>query len=378
MLGRLATDGRTRQAVPLRILLPPLVFDPISPCATLSAMPSAHPFPPPPPPATRAQTTPVAVLRGVTKRFGDVTALCNLDLELPRGVVGVLGPNGAGKSTLFRLLLGLEDADEGQVDVLGEPLPDRSLAIRARVGYMPEDDCLFPDMNGIGQVVHAARLCGVSKVDAFARAHQALDLVGLSDARYRLGAGFSLGMRQRLRLAMAVVHGPALLLLDEPTAGLDPEGRVQMLDLIREIGAAGVSVLLSTHVLADVETVCDQVALLSRGQVGFTGPLQRFRAAAGSAAYRVGVVGEATRLQAALQVVGLTATVEAGDLLVELPEDTAARFWQAAAESGVGIRSFATVEEDMAHAFVRHLRLDDPLRRQGLIGPPPGAAGGAS
>lgn len=323
--------------------------------------------PPPPPPGFSQAPPPsspgvAARLTGVSKRFADVQALVNIDLELPRGAVGLLGPNGAGKSTLFRLMLGLEQPDQGAVEVLGRPMPESSLEVLARIGYMPEDDSLFPNMHGYAQVVHAAQLSGLSAVDARSRAHQALDLCGLADARYRMASGFSLGMRQRLRLAMAVVHGPELLILDEPTAGLDPEGRGQMLDLIREIARQGVAVLLSTHVLPDIEAVCDHVVLLSKGQVGYAGTLHGFRADSGSR-WRVRVVGEAALLQTACLALGMHAELDGRDVLITAPESAVGEIWRLCAEVGVGVRRFGPLEEDMGTAFVRHLRIDDPLRR---------------
>lgn len=317
-----------------------------------------------PVPAATSSTA-VAVLRGVAKAYGETRALRGLDLALPAGVTGVLGPNGSGKSTLFRLLLGLEPADQGEVWVLGQAMPDAALAVRALVGFMPEDDCLFPDLTGIEQVVHAASLCGLPRVDATARAHEALDLAGVRETRYRPAAGYSLGMRQRTRMAMAFVHGPRLLLLDEPTAGLDPEGRAQMLELVAEIGQAGTSVLLSTHVLADVEAVADHVALLSKGQVGFVGPIERFRQGASGPAWRVRVHGDRDALTAPLRAAGIRCDLAGIDLTVHLDEADLAQFWQIAAASGIGVAGFGRAEEDMAHAFVRHLHIDDPLRKVG-------------
>lgn len=305
------------------------------------------------------------MLRGVTKSYGETRALRGLDLALPAGVTGVLGPNGSGKSTLFRLLLGLEPADEGEVWVLGRPMPDAALAVRALVGFMPEDDCLFPELTGIEQVVHAANLCGLPRVDATARAHEALDLAGVRETRYRPAAGYSLGMRQRARMAMAFVHGPQLLLLDEPTAGLDPEGRAQMLELVAEIGRSGTSVLLSTHVLADVEAVADHVVLLSKGQLGFVGPIERFRQGASGPAWRVRVHGDRDGLAAALREGGVRSDPIGADLTVHLDEADLAQFWRIAAACGTGIAGFGRAEEDMAHAFVRHLHIDDPLRKVG-------------
>ncbi len=309
------------------------------------------------------QQKPVAVLREVSKTYGDLPALRQVDLALPHGAVGLLGPNGAGKSTLFRLLLGLELSDHGSIEVLGHAMPEHTLEVLARVGYMPEDDSLFPGLHGLDQVVHAAQLCGLSATDARSRAHQALDLCGLADARYRMGASYSLGMRQRLRLAMAVAHGPELLILDEPTAGLDPEGRQQMLDLIKEIAGQGVAVVLSTHVLPDVEAVCDHVVLLSKGQVGYIGSIQGFRAGTGSR-WQIRVVGDAEALATLCRAQGLDSELQGRTVLVSAPADAGPQLWQLCVDAGVGVRAFGPVEEDMSAAFVRHLRIDDPLRKQ--------------
>ena len=308
---------------------------------------------------------PVAILRGVSKTYGELPALRDIELAIPRGAIGLLGPNGAGKSTLFRLLLGLETADHGSIDVLGMAMPDHSLEVLARIGYMPEDDSLFPGLDGLGQVVHAAQLCGLSTTDARSRAHRALDLCGLSDARYRQAKSFSLGMRQRLRLAMAMAHGPELLILDEPTAGLDPEGRHQMLDLITEIANQGVAVVLSTHVLPDVESVCSEVILLSRGQVGYTGSVSAFKQGTGSR-WKVRVVGDPQRLATVVKTAGFDSEVTGRIVVIAAPVDAGPRLWQLCAEADIGVRSFGPLEEDMGAAFVRHLRIDDPLRKQAL------------
>ncbi len=309
----------------------------------------------------------LASLQGVSKRFGDVEALRGVTMTLPTGVVGLLGPNGAGKSTLFRLLLGLDRADTGEISVLDLPLPSEAVRVRGLIGYMPEDDSLFPDMTATEQVVHAAQLSGVPPMDATPRAHQALDLVGLTDNRYRKAAGFSLGQRQRLRLAMALCHGPQLLIVDEPTAGLDPDGRAQMLALLGEIANQGASVLLSTHILADVEAICSHVVLMTRGQVTFSGPMARFRAASGGPSFHVRPTGDVSKLLEILTSRGIGATLEHGDVLVQLPPDRLAELWQACADAGVGVSGLKPAEEDMASAFMRHVQHAGNLEAQRLL-----------
>lgn len=218
------------------------------------------------PPLIRAQ--------GLHKRYGKVHALRGLTVEVPHGTVGLLGPNGAGKTTLLKLLLGLLEPDEGTATVVGLDPRRRAdrLAIRTRVGYMPEGDCLLPETTGVELVSTLGRLTGLSREDAMTRAHEVLDYCQLEEARYRPVKGYSTGMKQRLKLAQALVHDPSLILLDEPTNGLDPKGRRQMLDLVADLGRSqGKTVLLCTHLLPDVERTCDHVVLLQAGSIRLTG-----------------------------------------------------------------------------------------------------------
>ncbi len=304
----------------------------------------------------------LATLTDVHKVYGDVEALSGITAQIPCGVVGLLGPNAAGKTTLLRLLLGLEQADQGSVDVLGWPLPESSLQASGEIGYMPEDDCLFPGEQGLEQVVLAGWLSGLTKVDALQRAHRALDLVGVGEARHRDASGYSLGMRQRLRLAMAIVHGPRLVLLDEPTAGLDPAGRDELLQVISEIGQTSTSVLLSTHVLSDVEAVCDQVLMLSNGKIGYCGPMSGFRTGAQGERWRLDVLGDIAVMQQALADVGLQCWRQGNVLTVSMQRHQHAQMWEAARDNGVGVRALWPAQESIGEAFLRHLHLDDPAR----------------
>ena len=317
-------------------------------------------------PRVAAGSAPVVRLKEIRRAFGEVEALRGVDVDIAGGVIGLLGPNGAGKTTLLRLLLGLDRANTGEVEVLGWPMPESGLPASAELGYMPEDDCLFPRLTGAEQVMHAARICGLSAADARHRSHRSLDLVGIGEARHRDAAGYSLGMRQRLRLAMAIVHGPRLLLLDEPTAGLDPAGRDELLAVIGEIGATGTSVMLSTHVLSDVEAVCDQVLLLSRGQLGFSGPMARFKAGASGQQWRLDVVGDAASAAAALKAAGIGCVHEGHLLTLRLEPDQHGLMWTVARDHRFGIRGLWPVQESIGDAFLRHLRLDDPARGAGL------------
>jgi len=205
----------------------------------------------------------------LTKTYGGrVTALADLTVEVQPGIVGLVGANGAGKSTLIKILLGLLAPTSGQARVLGlDPTTDAD-AVRARVGYMPENDCLPPDLSAAEFVTHLGRISGLPRAAARERASEALRHVGLYEERYRQIGGYSTGMKQRVKLAQALVHDPDLLLLDEPTNGLDPAGRDAMLALVHRIGAEfGISVLVCSHLLGEVERICDSLIAIDGGRL---------------------------------------------------------------------------------------------------------------
>ncbi len=212
-------------------------------------------------------------LDNLQKNYGHFQALKGITLQLDAEAVGLLGPNGAGKSTLIKVLLGLLPFSGGRAEVLGMKVPDQARQIRQVVGYMPESDCYLPYMTAIDYVSFNAELCGLPRAQAFRRAHEVLYFVGLEEARYRKLGGFSTGMKQRAKLAQAIVHGPKLLFLDEPTNGLDPQGRDEMLELIADVRARGVHVVLSTHLLPDVERICESVIMLNQGELIHAGTI---------------------------------------------------------------------------------------------------------
>ena len=205
---------------------------------------------------------------GLTKRFPRVTALDQLTVEVQPGVVGLVGANGAGKSTLIKILLGLAPATSGTGQVLGLDIATEGSAIRERVGYMPEHDCLPPDVSATEFVVHMARMSGLPAAAARERTADTLRHVGLYEERYRPMGGYSTGMKQRVKLAQALVHDPQLVLLDEPTNGLDPVGRDDMLALIRRVHSDfGISVLVTTHLLGELERTCDHLVVIDGGRL---------------------------------------------------------------------------------------------------------------
>ncbi|MFD9125637.1 ABC transporter ATP-binding protein [Kitasatospora sp. NPDC059571] len=204
----------------------------------------------------------------LTMRFPRVTALDRLTVEVQPGVVGLVGANGAGKSTLIKILLGLSPATSGTARVLGLDVATEGAAIRERVGYMPEHDCLPPDVSATEFVVHMARMSGLPAAAARERTADVLRHVGLYEERYRPMGGYSTGMKQRVKLAQALVHDPELVLLDEPTNGLDPVGRDDMLALIRRVYTDfGISVLVTTHLLGELERTCDHLVVIDGGRL---------------------------------------------------------------------------------------------------------------
>jgi ABC-2 type transport system ATP-binding protein len=210
----------------------------------------------------------------LTKRYGAVTALDAVDLSVPRAAIGLLGPNGAGKSTLLKILLGLSRPTSGGASVLGRDVIAAGASVRRLVGYMPENDTLPNGATAADFVSHMAEMSGLPRQAARQRAADVLYHVGLDEERYRLIGGFSTGMRQRVKLAQAIVHDPELVFLDEPTNGLDPLGRDEMLGLIDRVHRQiGILVVLSSHILDDVEQVCDYVVVLDRGRVAASQPL---------------------------------------------------------------------------------------------------------
>jgi ABC-2 type transport system ATP-binding protein len=208
----------------------------------------------------------ILATEGLTKQFSRVTALAQLTVSAEAGVTGLVGANGAGKSTLIKILLGLLPPTSGRAEVLSMDVTTHGPEIRRAVGYMPEHDCLPPDVSATEFVVHMAQMSGLPRTTARERAADTLRHVGLQEERYRPIGGYSTGMRQRVKLAQALVHDPKLVFLDEPTNGLDPQGRDDMLALIRRIGAEfGISVLVTSHLLGELERVCDHVIVIDGG-----------------------------------------------------------------------------------------------------------------
>jgi ABC-2 type transport system ATP-binding protein len=234
-------------------------------------------------------------------------AIDELSVTVPRGRIGLVGANGAGKTTTFRVLLGLTRPTEGHVEVCGIDVAADPIGVRSRLGYMPEHDCLPLDQTAADVVSTFGELSGLPARAARQRASDILDLVGLDEARFRPIGGFSTGMRQRTKLAQALVGDPELVLLDEPTAGLDPLGRDEMLALVARLGSFGISVLMATHLLDDVQRVCDHVVMISGGKLVVEGATESLLERTGTVTIDVGAHAE--QLAAALNDAGLPSTV---------------------------------------------------------------------
>jgi len=259
-------------------------------------------------------TGPLIRLDGVTKRYPGATALDDLTVEVPRGLIGLVGANGAGKTTTFRLLLGLAHPNEGRIEVCGIDVARDPIGVRSRLGFMPEHDCLPLDQTAADVVATFGELSGLPARAARQRASDILDLVGLDEARFRPIGGFSTGMRQRTKLAQALVGDPELVLLDEPTAGLDPLGREEMLALVARLGTFGISVLMATHLLDDVQQVCDHVVMIDAGKLVVSGATDSLLERTGVVTVDVGVRHD--ELVVALRAASMSAATEDG--LVEV------------------------------------------------------------
>jgi len=294
-------------------------------------------------------------LESLTRTFGGRTALDAVSLRLPPGRVGLLGPNGAGKSTLLKLLMGLLPPSSGKGWVLDQPLGgDANWQLRRLIGFMPEADALVPGLTGVEYVALAGELYGMSRKQALRRGHEVLTYLELEEARYRKVEEYSAGMKQRAKLAQALVHDPPVLLLDEPTSGLDPAGRDAMLRLIRELGAEhGKSVILSTHLLADVRAVCERVVILNRGRVVGMGTVDELCARRNDR-FKLKVSGDAAGFQQALRAKGATVTADENELRVAVPVGWPTRdFFALATTANAAVRSLTRDDETLEELFLK-------------------------
>ena len=311
-------------------------------------------------------SAPLIELDRLAKHYGVIIALQDITAAFDGKIIGLLGPNGAGKSTLLKCLLGLLPY-QGRARVLGLDAMTQGGEIRDRVGYMPEQEAFLAGMNAVELCTYAAELSGLPRNEAMQRAHAALYYAGLEEKRYQPIDGYSTGMKQRVKLAQALVHDPEILFLDEPTNGLDPRSREEMLDLIVELPVRrNCAIVLSTHLLPDVERICDHAVIMHHGTVRFAGTIDTLRGARGrDSELLVEVKAEAAKLGAALTAAGATCRVTSPIALeVDLPADATSQLvFRAARDAGLQIRELGVRRDSVEAAFLR------------VLGEPPPPAG---
>jgi ABC-2 type transport system ATP-binding protein len=297
----------------------------------------------------------VASLENLSVRYGARRVITDLSLEIPEGCVGLLGPNGAGKTTLLKTLLGFIRPAGGRGQVLGHDVATQPLRVRQKVGLMPEVDCHIPGMNAVSFVAYCGEMAGMPASQALRRAHEVLEYCGLGEARYRDVETYSTGMKQRIKLAQALVHGPRLLFLDEPTNGLDPEGRDHMLHLVRDIShEKGVNVVISSHLLPDIERTCDRVLVMKAGRVIAQGEVAELRAMGGRQ-FDVELREPWAPFLGELKERGGSILSEWGPRYrVELPDGAvpAELLFRMARETGAQLRGFRVAQRSLEDAFL--------------------------
>jgi ABC-2 type transport system ATP-binding protein len=295
-------------------------------------------------------------LHNISRSFGKNQALIDVNLALETGRIGLLGPNGAGKSTLMKILLGLLPPSAGSGRALDRDLASAGVALRRAIGYMPEADALVPGMQGAAYVALAGELYGMPRKQALRRAHEVLTYLDLGDARYRKLEEYSTGMKQRLKLAQALVHDPPALLLDEPTSGMDPAGREGMLDLLLRLGKDhGKAILLSTHLLGDIDKVCDAVVILHQGRILCQGPVQQLCRRRHDR-YRLQIQGEPNGFLDDLRLEGVAILHdnERGEYRVQVPANWSTQaFFKLAQIHNAVVRGVLPDDEDLEELFHR-------------------------
>ncbi len=301
-------------------------------------------------------------IRDVSKWYGTYPALRDVSLDLPTGIVGLLGPNGSGKSTLIKALLGLVSVDAGSGRVLECRWPEDVRILRDQVGYLPEDDCFIEGLQGIESIQMMARLSGLKSTEALRRSHEVADFCDMGQERYRTVDTYSTGMRQKLKFAQALVHDPQWLILDEPTTGLDPAQREQLLDRIAVLAhEKGKSVLLSTHILHDVQRVCDCVVILAAGQVCVVDSLENLQRPT-QAGLQISVVSDVERLHQTLANQGIAVERSGpGELRVAGQGDAILQaIWRASRQSNVLIQRVAPSRNSLEQAFLDAVSMKTP------------------
>jgi ABC-2 type transport system ATP-binding protein len=307
----------------------------------------------------------IVEVENLEKHYGSFHALRGVTLKLEGGRIGLLGPNGAGKTTLIKTLLGLLPHTSGVCRVLDTDIAEDPLSVRRYIGYMPEHDAVMQDLTALDFVTFAAQLCGLPAAEARGRAHAVLEHCGLGEVRYRRVASYSTGMRQRVKLAQALVGDPKLLLLDEPTSGLDPQGREEMLSLIRQIPErSNAHLILSTHILPDVERTCDQVVVLNEGRVLYNGGLEAL-VQKEQDCFEMRIKGDLDRFCKALSAEGFTVSLDGTKVIARIGagqdpdadqqarlDDATRSLLRTAMKTGVQVRHLQPLKATLEQAFL--------------------------
>lgn len=285
--------------------------------------------------------------------YGRIKALDGVDMELSEGAVGLLGPNGAGKSTLIRILLGFLIPQSGEGRIFDLDIKSQQSMIRRYIGYMPEDDCFIPGMDAVSFTSYLGELSGMPRQEAMKRAHEVLYYVGLEESRYRFLETYSSGMKQRLKLAQAIVHDPKLVFLDEPTSGLDPQGRKEILELIMDISSKkDIQVLISSHILSDIEQTCSYVVILDKGRVAAQGKISDLKQVSYSL-YEIKIKGDVVLFQKQLQrIKGKVEETVEGVMKVFIPPDQdPGVIFRIASQNNFQIRHFVKSQASLEDLF---------------------------
>ncbi len=297
-------------------------------------------------------------LSGICKNYQRMVALDNVSLEIGEGITGLLGPNGAGKSTLIKVLMGLVSVNGGRGSFMGLELDRQGREIRARVGYMPEDDCYLAGMTGIEMVRFSATLAGIYPVEALRRSHEILDFCGVHQERYRSVEGYSTGMRQKVKFAAAIVHDPDFLILDEPTSGLDPEEREALLNRVRILCENfGKSAMISTHILPDVQSICNHVIILSNGRVRVSDSLYNLNRS-DSPVHVMSVVSDPANTVDVLRKARFEVDTNPDNTISIFLDSTDAfsRLWDVCGQNGIVVRSLSRSRNSIEQIFMDAIR----------------------
>jgi ABC-2 type transport system ATP-binding protein len=301
-------------------------------------------------------------LQNIDFSYGNGKAVNNVSLGIGTGIYGLLGPNGAGKTTLMKILLGFLAPSAGNGKVMGFDITNDRRSIRERIGYMPENDCLMPGMDGVTLTAYLGELSGMPRQEAIKRAHEVLYYVGLEESRYRKVETYSAGMKQRLKLAQALVHDPQLLFLDEPSSGMDPKGRTEMLDLIKDISMKNsMNIIISSHLLPDIETTCQHVIIMNKGSIAYQRDVKDALQEEKYKTYELKLKGDTALFLERLKELNCTVTSnDRGLHTVLLPLDkSTSDLFKVALETKTQIRHFQHSQTTLEDTFVTAIGADN-------------------